>query len=75
MDIIFLLSVIAFAGWVSVTMLIRQFKMARYHYNIRSPGMLWHMFLLFMSPLVFLGLIFAGIFIIYTYGVLTTGQL
>ncbi len=74
MDIIFLLTVVALAGWASVTMFIQQFKMVRYHYNIRSSGIVLHVFLLLISPLVFLGLILCGVFLIYLYEVITTGQ-
>jgi len=74
MQIIFLLSVIALAGWVSITMLIRQFKMVRYHYDIKSSGIIFHLFLMMISPLVFVGIILFGLFLIYSYEVITTGQ-
>ncbi len=74
MDALFLFSIVAFSGWVSITMLIHQFKKVRYHYNINSLGGVFHLCLLIISPLVFFGLIIFGMFLIYSYDVITTGQ-
>ena len=74
MDALFLFSIVAFSGWVSITMLIHQFKMVQYHYNIKSLGGVFHLCLLIISPLIFFGLIILGMFLIYSYDVMTTGQ-
>lgn len=75
MDLIFFLLVIAFAGWLSVTMGIQQFKKARYYYHIKSRQVVLHICLLIITPFVFFGIILLGMFLIYSFGVISTGQL
>jgi hypothetical protein len=74
-DLVFVMGIIAFAGWTSITMSIQQFRKVRYHYHMKNLEMILHISLLILSPFVFIGLIFFGFFLIYLFGVLTTGQL
>jgi len=75
-ELLILCGIVAFAGWVSIVALMQSISRAIYFYRARDVfSCTMQVFIAFLSPVLFFGIIAIGLVLIKTYWILTTGQL